>query len=67
MSQNGKMLLIGLLGLVLTVIGSLDFFTTDPYSRMQGESETVNYYLFIGIPLIILSIVSLVRQNKKIK
>ena len=67
MSSNGKMLILLVVSLILIGIGLADFFTVDPYSYIQGEDHTIVIYVYIGVALLILSIVSLVRQNRKIK
>jgi len=65
--RNRKMLLIGLIGLIVTGFGIADLVTTKPYYIYQGENDTISYYFLVGIPLLILSIVGLIRGNKKIK
>jgi hypothetical protein len=74
MQQNGKMIIIGLIGLILVGIGIADRVMTptdmmysNSGSLMEGESSTINFYFFIGIPLLILSVVALLRANKRIK
>jgi hypothetical protein len=65
--KNGRMLLIGLIGLILTGFGIADLLATNPYYIYQGEDKTISYYLIIGILLLVLSIVGFIRGNRRIK
>ena len=71
---NGKVIIIGVAGLILVGLGiadivsvNPDLISTDSYSIVQGEDHTISFYFYIGVPLLIFAIVRLIRDNKKIK
>ncbi len=67
MRQNRPAIIAGIIGLLLTGVGVADLLTTDAYTVVNGEQDTISYYLVIGIVLLVISVIALVRGNKRIK